>query len=254
MTTDAGPVPDPTRSSWWRRVKLWQVVVAPASVAVVMALVTPAIADLVTPGPAPAVALAAPLVVRNPLPAGEDVGDGERQTDASKPALDVTVRNSGDEGTVLHRARFTVRGFGVLGYCGDGAGAALQVSAEYDVEVPLDPRVGDWIDAPIRHTLGSDEADRFAFRFGNPELGPTDIIGFVYLLDVELVHGLDERSLDVGSVLISVPGIPSLEAVGPGEYADPGCVAENRALLDQLLAGEPARSPELDELAAGLAA
>ena len=125
---------------WWRRIKLWQLVLAPAVTAGVIALVTAGITKLVTSDPKPTPLLAAPLVARNPPVAGEDAGnDTERQTNVSKPVVELTVRNAGDARGVLHGATFTVRGHGVLANC-QGAGALLQVSAEYDVVLPLRPR------------------------------------------------------------------------------------------------------------------
>ena len=109
------------------------------------------------------------------------------------------------------------------------------------------------IEASISHELGPDQADRFAFRFGNPELGPADTGGFVYLLDVALIDGLEAESLEAGTVLLSLPGTPRLEVVGPGVVADTDCVQHNRELLERLARGEVTLPPELDELAANLA-
>ena len=230
---------------WWRRVKLWQLVLAPAVTASVIALVTAGITKLVTSDPKPTPVLAAPLVARNPPVAGEDAGDDtERQTNASKPVVELTVRNTGDARAVLHGATFTVRDHGVLANC-QGAGACSKFQQSTTSYSPFDrdsarrSRLRSATNSGLIKPIASHS------EVGNPELGPADTGGFVYLLDVALIHGLAEESIDAGTVLLSLPGTPRLEVVGPGVDADTDCVQHNRALLERLARGEVTLSPNL---------
>ena len=191
---------------------------------------------------------AAPLLVKNPPVAEEPAGEGVRQTRASMPTVEVTLQNTGARRAVLNGARFTVRGFGVLEECYLRFGAPLEVSATYDVVLPLRPRIGQSVVVPVSQQLAADEADRIAFRVGNPELGPATKIGYVYLLEVSLLHGPNRAQIRLGRAVVSLPGTPSSAVVGPGEGADAACVADNRALLSRLTGGDVAVSSQLAAL------
>ena len=248
---------DPTHRRWWqwRPKNVWQSVVAPLLVTFLAAGGVALVARLRSSDPESAPRMAAPVVVRNPTAREESVGAGDemRQTRESMPTIELVVHNVGEATVVLHRAQFTVRGHGILQNCHTGEGAPLPVSATYDIALPLEPQIGDRVESEISHQLAPNEADRIAFGFGNPELGAETPEGHLYLLDVALVHGRDEKSLDFGSVLISLPGTPSLAVVGPSVDTDPTCVDGNRELVALLSEGDVTLSPELDELVARIA-
>ena len=210
---------DPTHRRWWqwRPKNVWQSVVAPLLVTFLAAGGVALVARLRSSDPESAPRMAAPVVVRNPTAHEESVGAGDemRQTRESMPTIELVVHNVGEATVVLHRAQFTVRGHGILQNCHTGEGAPLPVSATYDIALPLEPQIGDRVESEISHQLAPNEADRIAFGFGNPELGaetPKDT-SICSTWHSSTVH--DEKSLDFGSVLISLPGTPSLAVVGP---------------------------------------
>lgn len=193
-----------------------------------------------------------PLRVRNPEVESESAGEGIRQTRASMPTLEVSLLNAGGQRTIFTSAQFEVLRYAVLEDCTLYAGAPLEVSATYDVVLPLDPPIGHVVEVPISQEIAGDEADRVAFRFGNPELGPNTNTGFLYLLAVRLIHSTDQLVLAAGEALVSLPGTASAAVVGPGEDADERCVSRNATMLADLISDDVAVSAELLDLAAEL--
>jgi hypothetical protein len=230
---------------------------------------SPSVSPSPEPVPTPTPTLAAslqvvgPMRVHNPTVQAEQVGEAVRQSRESMPTIEVALLNTAEQRVVLTTARFIVLGYGLLEVCAEGLGAPLEISATYDVVLPLDPPGNFVVDVPISQQLGGDEADRVAFRLGNPRLGPTVPTGYLFLLQVQLLYGPDQSVVDAGEALVSLPGTPSAGWVGRGELIDgefsPGlnvdedCVWRNSGLLADMISGDVAVAPELVQLAADLA-
>jgi hypothetical protein len=196
---------------------------------------------------------ALPPVVQNgemeadQIPAGDNL-TASRQSDASKPRVEVRVHNTGTRRSVLTSARFTITDFARITPCGLGAG--LVASARYDVVLPIAPRSGQVLETPINQQLGPDQADRFVFRLGvgraiEEVLGET----LVYELRVAVVHDNEPKPVDVGRVVVALPS-----AVPPDflqAFSAPGtndCVEDPPPAFRRALQFEGTRSPEVDQM------
>jgi len=194
-----------------------------------------------------------PPVVQNPqmesdaIPAGDNL-TASRQTDASKPRVEVRLHNTGTGRSVLTSARFTITDFARITPCGLGAG--LVASARYDVVLPIAPRSGQVLETPINQQLGPDQADRFVFRLGVGK-AIEEILGetLVYELRVAVVHDNEPEPVDVGRVVVALPG-----AVPPDflqAFTAPGtndCVEDPPPAFRRALQFKGARSPEVDQM------
>ena len=181
------------------------------------------------------------------IPAGDNL-TASRQTDASKPRVEVRLHNTGTGRSVLTSARFTITDFVRITPCGLGAG--LVASARYDVVLPIAPRSGQVLETPINQQLGPDQADRFVFRLGVGN-AIEEILGetLVYELRVAVVHDNAPDPADVGRVVVALPGaVPPdfLEA-----FTAPGtndCVEDPPPAVRRALQFRGVRSPEVDEM------
>src|SRR3954452_20226374 len=164
----------PARHGWRRLLppNPWQLLIAPIIVGAVAAGISVLTREH---EPEKRVALKGlPPVVINPeeqLESAPPVRTGHqrgvrpgRQTESSKPRIEVRLHNTGTRRAVLTSAVFTVRRRSVFEPCGSGAG--LLVSTRYDVTLP--DRAGASVEVPIDQQLGPDEADRFSFRLTAP--------------------------------------------------------------------------------------
>jgi hypothetical protein len=234
----------------------WQVLIGPLIVVIVGAVIT----TLVTgseeePQPTPnskrAVLEALPPVVQNgpfegrsvQLPSGETATGHDN---ASKPRVEIRVHNTGTRRAVLTSARFTVTDFVRIVPCGLGAG--LVASARYDVVLPVKPRRGETVEVPINQQLGPDEADRFVFRLGVDDL--EKILGLidVYELHVTVAHDNEPEPVDVGRVVVVLPGAPEPFAIE--FFPVPGATTCSRApskAARRALTFEGTRSPEVEQ-------
>jgi hypothetical protein len=198
---------------------------------------------------------ALPPVVQNgemeadQIPAGNNLTlTASRQTDASKPRVEVRVHNTGTRRSVLTSARFTITDFARITPCGLGAG--LVASARYDVVLPIAPPSGQVLETPINQQLGPDQADRFVFRLGVGR-AIEDVLGetLVYELRVAVVHDNEPRPVDVGRVVVALPA-----AVPPDllqAFNAPGtddCVEDAPPAMRRALQFKGVRSPELDQM------
>jgi hypothetical protein len=160
---------------------------------------------------------------------------------ADPPFIDITLRNAGDLISIVKRARFTVRSFGVIERCEGGAG--LDPSVQYDVELPVDPQPGI-LEVKVSQQVPPNEADRFTFRLGvadpDPRFDP-----YIYQLDVALFHDTEERPLPVGAVLVSTPTLPNPFSLDPGEALEGDCFERNIATFNRMIQLEGVRSPQL---------
>lgn len=231
----------------------WQVLIGPLILLIVGAGIT-AVMSGGKPEPERKrpVLNALPPVVQNATFAGTGVQVGSGQTatghlDASKPRVEVRVHNTGTRRAVLTSARFTITDYARIVPCGLGAG--LVASARYDVVLPVDPRPGHAVEVPINQQLGPDEADRFVFRVGVGDalekiLGET----LVYELRVTVAHDNEARPVDVGRVIVALPGAPEAEDLR--FFAEPGtteCSELPSTAARRAVAFKGTRSPEVDQ-------
>jgi hypothetical protein len=196
---------------------------------------------------------ALPPVVQNgemesdAVPAGENL-TASRQTDASKPRVEVRLHNTGTRRSVLTSARFTITDFARITPCGLGAG--LVASARYDVVLPIAPRPGQVLETPINQQLGPDQADRFVFRLGVGK-AIDEILGLtlVYELRVAVAHDNESEPVDVGRVVVALPGASS-----PADlqfFPAPGtndCTEDPPPAVRRVVRFEGVRSPEVDQM------
>ena len=196
---------------------------------------------------------ALPPVVQNgemesdAIPAANDL-TASRQTDASKPRVEVRLHNTGTRRSVLTSARFTITDFARITPCGLGAG--LVASARYDVVLPIAPRPGQVLETPINQQLGPDEADRFVFRLGVGN-AIEEILGetLVYELRVAVLHDNESKPVDVGHAVVALPGAPPTDVM---ESLAPTCTDVPTPAVRRVLDFKGARSAELDQALAAL--
>jgi hypothetical protein len=256
------PVRDPGSRTGLRRFlprDPWQVLIGPLILLVAGAGITALMSGGGEDKPAPKRPLleALPPVVQNgelesdAIPAGENL-TASRQTDASKPRVEVRLHNTGTRRSVLTSARFTITDFARITPCGLGAG--LVVSASYDVVLPVGPRPGQVLETSINQQLAPDQADRFVFRLG---LGRAieDVLGeiFVYELRLAVTHDNESEPVDVGRAVVALPGAPLPDVLG--SFNAPGtttCTDVPPPAVRRVLEFKGARSPELDQAFAAL--
>jgi hypothetical protein len=168
------------------------------------------------------------LVVRNPLAHAvqtEAVIHGVKQpafkqTRASMPRVVLTISNTGDRRAVLTGMVFTVRDYAELRPC--QAGAATNLSGEYQVRLPVPARRGQSIGLDLDRNIAPDGVDRFALRFAVPfkalNLGGEQL----YILDVAAQVSPVARPQRLGTIAISAPGIPDALGLKEGVPNVPG--------------------------------
>ena len=236
----------------WREISLEKklaMFVAPVVVAVATAIIVPrvtgSIGDDGGGGGGSSTAKAEGLQV-----VGLDAASGP-----DAPSVDVTLRNTGDTVAVVTGAVLTIRDFGLVGPC--VSSAALEPSAAYEVELPLDPAKGDTIAVDLSQHLPADTADRFTLRMNvrDPSLhgGPR-----LYALDIALRHDDAATPLDAGTAVVSVPHLPSMSFFpgnlpeGAGDDPDAAdCAEENLSTYERFLALDAERPPDMTAELAG---
>jgi hypothetical protein len=232
---------------------LWQVLIAPLILLVAGAGITALMSGGNDEEPKRPVLEALPPVVQNgelesdAVPAGENL-TASLQTDASKPRVEVRLHNTGTRRSVLTSARFTITDFVRITPCGLGAG--LVASARYDVVLPIAPRPGQVLETPINQQLGPDQADRFVFRLGvGKEID--EIFGetLVYELRVAVAHDNEAERVDVGRVVVALPGASS--PVNLQSFPAPGtndCSEDPPPAVRRVVRFKGVRSPEVDQM------
>lgn len=244
--------------SGWRKLlpdNPWAII-GPIIAALTVAGVTAAVKVLTSSEPAGELQGFEP-VVANPInkykgvPAPSNPAlTASRQTDDSKPRIEVRLQNTGNRRSVLTSAILTVRKEVTVTPCGLGAG--LVVSATYDVLLPNRAVEGQTVEVPINQQLGPDEADRFAFSLGLED--PAKDFGrtLVYQLDVAVRHDNSDKPVDLGRVVVALPGTPPPQYTLPQDIANPQQKCEKDVLdkLRQVQQLDGVRSPELQNLLA----
>lgn len=165
---------------------------------------------------------------------------------ASPPTVDVVVRNTGGVVSVVTGMTFDVLAYELVEIC--EAGGGVEVSATYDVQLPVTDPVGRSVRVDVTQEVPASSVDRFALVMAVP--APEEQVGFhLYRLQVHLEH--DGQTRDVGAIVVPVAHVPDEESVS-GEGAKYGgdvgqCYADNAAAYERVRAwqGErPAGMPE----------
>jgi hypothetical protein len=245
----------------WRRYlpeNPWTVLIGPLVVALAVAGVTAAVKAIGSSDPAPDLRALEP-VVHNGLAESEFLRVGgsnipaSRQSDRSKPRIELRLENTGEKRTYITAAVFTVRKVIAIGPC--GAGAGVIVSAKYDVVLPERAAEGQQIEVPINQQIAPDGVDRFVFRVGR-NAGSADAgVTHVYQLDIAVLHDGSDEPADAGQVLVAVPGSPRVEDLHLDlPPAQRGCLSDIVDGFAEAARLEGARSPRLDRVLTAAAA
>jgi hypothetical protein len=234
----------------WRRLlpeSLWALVIAPVLVALVIAGATAAVRSLGSDEPGPSIQALEP-VVHNPeseyegltLPSGLAA---TRRTDRSKARIEIRLQNTGERRTYITEAIVTVRKVIAVPPCGVGAG--IRLSAAYDILLPRDARPGDTVEVPINQTIPGDGVDRFVFRVDRRK-GELDLTDFIYQLDLAVRHDNAADPIDVGRVVVSLPGAPRVDSF---RIEDPsGCQLPVFAAVNEAADLDGVMSPPLENV------
>ena len=262
------PVPNgsdtPKRGrSGWRKLlpdNPWAII-GPIIVALTVAGVTAVVTGLFSSEPAGELQGFDPLVA-NPTVNYDGVANpsnpaltASRQTEDSKPRIEVRLQNTGNRRSVLTSAILTVRKEVVVRPSSLGAG--LLLSTTYDVRLPNRAAEGQTVEIPIDQQLAADEADRFAFNLGLEDPGK----------DFGLSAGVPARCCrsprqqrQAGRPRTS-PRRPSRaprrpEYTSPGDFVNPeeACAKDTLNKLRQVQQLDGVRSPELQSLLAAASA
>jgi hypothetical protein len=252
--------PERGRSGWRKLLpdNPWAII-GPIIAALTVAGVTAAVTGLFSSEPAGELQGFDP-VVANPAVNYEGVPDpsnpaltASRQTDDSKPRIEIRLQNIGNRRSVLTSAILTVRREVVVAPCGLGAG--LLVSATYDVLLPNRAAEGHTVEVPIDQQLGPDEADRFAFNLGLEDPAKDFGLILVYQLDVAARHDNSDTPVDLGRVVVALPGtLPpdTLDYMRQQLSTNPEepCAQDYLNQVGQVSQLDGVRSPELESLLA----
>jgi hypothetical protein len=193
------------------------------------------------------------LVIRDPMWKGETL---------VPPAAEITVHNVGGRRSVATRLDVTVEDSAVINAC-HTEGGAVELSATYDLTLPLQPAAGTEFRVPISQQQAADEADRFALRLGVAQKDESKKM-YVYRLTFALEADGNPERLPVGSAVVSLPWTPdnrdaayywskqfedgtnSLDWLGAAEAArTTQCMKSQSLVLGKLLAAGGELSPEL---------
>jgi hypothetical protein len=194
-------------------------------------------------------------------PSDARLADGAlRQTPASTPQLDLTVRNTGREGVLLTRARVEVVDIARLTVCEYATGGEVSLAGDYAIELPTVPLPDERVvTRPLHQEVPAGGVDRFKLWFRTPSQGEVDL---VYALRVTLGTDRPGDTVSVGRFVLGVPEAPNGGGgrrlpVPPFEL-DPSsqyrlqrtwCLRRNLAELKRVLGREGKRSPEMAALA-----
>lgn len=162
------------------------------------------------------------------------------------PKVLITLRNIGDQVSVITGARIEVVDYTHLPICW-GAGGALESSQTYNVTLPIDPPLPDVIDVDVSQEIPPDRADRFelAMQLAHPDpaLGT-----YLYRLKVSLTRDGRADVIDVGHVIVAAPLVNSVpfsraDTETPDEMG--ACFSRVAAEYRRAQGWEGKRSPDL---------
>lgn len=227
-------------------------IIGPILVALVIAGVTTAVTEVSSEEPGPDIQALEP-VVHNPESESEGLtlpsGDvATRQTDRSKARVEIRLQNTGERRTYITEAVVTVRKVIALPPCGVGAG--LRLSSAYDILLPRDAGPGDTIEVPINQTIPGDGVDRFVFRIARKK-SEMDLTESIFQLDLAVEHDNASDPIDVGRVLVSLPGAPRADFFRSDDPS--GCQLPVFDAVNEAAELDGVRSPQLEDVFAAVA-
>jgi hypothetical protein len=147
------------------------------------------------------------LVVAEPLnrPA-EMTSGGFLQSRASTPQVDLTLRNTGDEPTLLTEARITVEDSAWLPVCIVPGAGPVPIAGRYSLMLPFLPRSDERVLGKALHDqIPVNGWDRLKLYFQAPQFGED---ANLYALHVELFADDGKDPIDAGRFVLGVPDAP----------------------------------------------
>jgi len=191
-------------------------------------------------------------------------------------AIDLTIRNSGNERALIISATVNISRFTYLPGC--MYGGDLPSSGDYQISLPDSPSSGQEVRATVHQEIQADGATRFRLTFSFPKAhkGESNKYG-AYIYEIQaILHQDGSRSrLDVGKYIIAGPSDSLVSNWRPLIIHDPtgttytreesvvswvgtkdspqvadtlSCLAKNETSLSQILGGEGLRSSRLQEV------
>lgn len=222
-------------SSWWRRVKKWLFRSHP-----VVASVVTSVAVLVLGG-------LGLTYSQNWI--GFDRSQPDLQVDQvtlTPPTVasgfinpfkvDIKLLNGGTQLAAINNARLVIQQFAVIPQCGSQGGFVS--TGSYDANMPTSPSQGSVVNIAISQLVDAGGADRFDLLLRTP-IKNGDVVDKIYLyrINVYLQYNSDERSIDAGEVLITLPLTPT---DGNGYFWSHEVASQQTALQSENGSGYPA--------------
>jgi hypothetical protein len=208
---------------------LWPLVIAPIVVLLAGAGIGAAVSALNAEAPTQTIRSLEPVVHNGPAESEEVAMQGShllatRQTDKSKARVEIRLENAGARRTYITSAIFTVEKVIEVPSCRNGA--SIAVSAHYDVLLPGSAGGGEKLEVPVNQQIAPDGVDRFVFRVGQRS-GGSELDTVIYQLGISVSHDGASEPVEVGQVLLALPGSPTRQDLYLGSpSARHGCGPE----------------------------
>jgi hypothetical protein len=138
------------------------------------------------------------------------------------PKVQVTLRNIGDQVSVVTGAELEILDHAHLPQCWPGAGPT-PVSQTYDAVLPLVPRSHETIAVDVAQDIAPNGTDRFEFALQLPDPDEADGIRF-YQLRVSLIRD-GSHKMDAGIVVVGAPEVYDAKP-SPEDLAAAGEIGE----------------------------
>jgi hypothetical protein len=119
--------------------------------------------------------------------------------------VDIKLLNTGTQLVAINNARLVIQQFAVIPQCASQGGFAS--TGSYSANMPTSPQQGAVVNIPISQIVDADGADRFELQLRTPIKIGDNPLGKIYLyrINVYLEYNSDERSIDAGEVLVTLP-------------------------------------------------
>jgi len=177
------------------------------------------------------------------------------------PAIDITLRNSGNAPALIVNAVFSFTRATQLASCPGGAGGLVS-SAEYDVKVPTAMPIAVnnpfAIDRDMRFIVNANSIDRFRISVGPDRYSDGEEWPWIYEFDLSLVEDNGQK-LDLGPMTIlgfshpardpfSWDPLSSLTEAQLASNQQVSCVGHDAAELSHAMANPGLHSPALQTM------
>jgi hypothetical protein len=121
--------------------------------------------------------------------------------------VDIKLLNPGTQLAAINNARLVIQQFAVIPQCASQGGFAS--TGSYRANMPTSPRQGAVVNIPISQLVDAGGADRFDLLLRAPiKNGDAEGQIYVYRINVYLQYNSDERSIDAGEMLVTLPLAP----------------------------------------------